>query len=344
MSLDVRSLTVVFSRAGRSPVPAVVNVSLHVEPGQIVGLVGELGSGKSTLGRTAVGLIRPTDGEVVLNGRPVHVIRGRARAREELGLQMVFQNPLDSLNPRRRVGRQIGDGFGAAGVRGPLRIAKTDAILEQLGLAEGAAAKYPHQFSGGQAQRIAIARALAVSPEIIVLDEPLASLDASAQAQLANLLRELADDRKVGMLLISHDLAIVRHIADEVVVMYLGTVVESASTSTLWSLPLHPYTEALIGAIPRPDGKGTLPVAMPGEVGDPANPPPGCRFHPRCPYAYERCSVETPPLITTASGRSVACWLQQSGVAPRPPASQHPTGLGEQVAGAHAAPVGATEP
>lgn len=326
MTLDLVDVTVVFHRPGRIPVPAVVGVTLHVDRGRIVGLVGESGSGKSTLGRAAVGLVRPTHGQVLFGGQAVHRIGALARPKAQLGLQLVFQNPYGSLNPRRRVGSQLLDGLRAS-MRGPqARRQRVKQLLEQLSLPQSAADKYPHQFSGGQRQRIAIARALAVSPTVMILDEPFASLDASAQAQLANTLRTLADDGNVGMLLISHDLAIVRHIADHVAVMYLGTIVESAPTSELWNLPLHPYTEALMNAIPNADGKHELPVAPAGEVGDPANPPSGCRFHTRCPYALDRCVIETPPLIDVAPGRTVACWLHQLGDQLRPSAAQHVAG------------------
>src|SRR4051794_36345592 len=171
-------------------------------------------------------------------------------------------------------------------------------------------ARYPHQSSGGQRHRIAVARALAAAPSVLVLDEPLASLDASAQAQLANLLVDLSRRLSLSLLLISHDLAIVRHVADVVSVMYLGVMVETGPTQPMWSLPLHPYTEALIGAVPSPDGRGVLPDALPGEVPDPAHPPAACRFHPRCPYAFDRCSRDDPLLLEVAPGRSAACWLQ----------------------------------
>lgn len=332
MSLELVDVTVVFHRSGRTSVPAVVGVTLHVDRGRIVGLVGESGSGKSSLGRAAVGLIRPTAGQVLFNGEAVSTIGALARPQSQLGLQLVFQNPFDSLNPRRKVGDQLMDGLAKSGVSRKSRRQRIGELLDQLGLPAGAAARYPHQFSGGQRQRVAIARALAVSPSIMILDEPLAALDASAQAQLANLLRVLADEKNVGMLVISHDLAIVRHIADEVAVMYLGMIVESAETSDLWSLPLHPYTEALIGAIPKADGRGELPVALRGEVGDPANPPPGCRFHPRCPYAFERCTHDSPPLVEVAPGRSVACWLHLSGDELQPSAARRPLNLGNRIA------------
>ena len=331
MSLDLVNVTVVFHRSGRTPLPAVVGVTLHVDRGQIVGLVGESGSGKSSLGRAAVGLIRPTAGQVRFNGELVHTVGALARPRSQLGLQMVFQNPFDSLNPRRKVGSQLMDGLAASGASRQGQRQRINQLLGQLGLPGDAVVKYPHQFSGGQRQRVAIARALAVSPAIMILDEPWAGLDASAQAQLANLLRVLADDEDLGMLVISHDLAIVRHVADEVAVMYLGMIVEAAETSDLWSLPLHPYTEALIGAIPKADGRGELPVAMPGEVGDPANPPPGCRFHPRCPYAYERCAIETPPLVEVAPGRNVACWLHRPGDKLELSAIRRPDDLGKRI-------------
>jgi oligopeptide/dipeptide ABC transporter ATP-binding protein len=336
MSLDLIDLTVVFHRAGRTPVPAVVGVTLHVDRGRIVGLVGESGSGKSSLGRAAVGVYRPAGGQVLFEGQPVRRLGALARPRSQIGLQMVFQNPFESLNPRRKVGKQILDGMSASGVSRTARHERMNRSLEQLGLPERVASRYPHQFSGGQRQRIAIARALAVAPSIMVLDEPLASLDASAQAQLANTLRTLADEANVGMLLISHDLAIVRHVADELAVMYLGTIVESGPTSQVWSLPLHPYTEALIGAIPKADGKGTLPAAVLGEVGDPADPPTGCRFHPRCPWAGERCVSQTPPLVEVTPGRRVACWLHGLGDPLLPSADQHPHDLGAPISPASA--------
>jgi oligopeptide/dipeptide ABC transporter ATP-binding protein len=313
MSLELVDLVVVFDRPGRTPVSAVAGITLRVDPGKIVGLVGESGSGKSSLARAAVGLVRPASGKVMFNGVPVRMVGASSRPRSQIGLQMVFQNPFQSLNPRRKVGAQVSDGLAASGSKPETRRLRVAELLAQLGLPADAVNRYPHQFSGGQRQRIAIARALAVAPAIVVLDEPFASLDASAQAQLANLLRTVADQANVGMLLISHDLAVVRHIADEVTVMYLGTIVESGLTSDLWSYPQHPYTEVLIDAIPKADGKGILPTALPGEIGDPADPPSGCRFHPRCPYAFERCAQETPPLVEVAAGRRVACWLHPPG-------------------------------
>jgi peptide/nickel transport system ATP-binding protein len=229
---------------------------------------------------------------------------------------MVFQNPYSSLNPRRTAGSQIADGLPSSGRR--QRGSRLQELLDLVGLPTTAASRFPHEFSGGQRQRIALARALAANPAVIVLDEPLASLDASAQAQLANLLGELAHDLDVGMLLISHDLAIVRHVADNVCVMYLGRIVETSATGPLWAQPAHPYSEALIAAVPHADGAGELPESLPGEVPDPTRPPPGCRFHPRCPYAFERCTTEDPVLVALRDDRAAACFLQTEGAEVRP--------------------------
>jgi len=299
-------------RGGR--VRAVAGASLAVERGRIVGLVGESGCGKSTLARAAVGLVATTSGTVTFEGRPVTALRRRARPAELVRLQLVFQNPYSSLNPRRTIGSQLADGMAVRGGRE----ARVRELLELVGLPANAVGRYPHEFSGGQRQRMAVARALAADPSVIVLDEPLASLDASAQAQLANLLKRLSRELDVGLLLISHDLAIVRHVADDVSVMYLGRMVETAPTAPLWERPAHPYTEALTAAVPRADGAGVLPESLPGEVPDPAHPPSGCRFHPRCPYAFDRCPVEEPPLMPLAGDRSAACWLQSPGAPPVP--------------------------
>jgi peptide/nickel transport system ATP-binding protein len=223
---------------------------------------------------------------------------------------MVFQNPYASLNPRRRIGRQISAAMELAGAPGAGRDARVGELLEHVGIPATAARRYPHEFSGGQRQRIAIARALAADPSCIVLDEPLSSLDASAQAQVANLLVRLTRELDLGLLLISHDLAIVRHICDAISVMYLGLIVESGPAAELWESPQHPYTEALISAIPHADGAGELPLALPGEVPDPAQPPSGCRFHPRCAYAFERCPEEEPPLYALEGSRLAACFLR----------------------------------
>jgi peptide/nickel transport system ATP-binding protein len=315
-ALELHDVEVEYHRRGGGRVRAVAGASLTVERGQIVGLVGESGCGKSSLARAAVGLVAPIAGSVVFEGRTVTPMTRRARPHELVRLQMVFQNPYSSLNPRRKIGSQLADGLDGN------RAGRVKELLELVGLPAAAAGRYPHQFSGGQRQRIAIARALAADPTVIVLDEPLASLDASAQAQVANLLVNLSRELELSLLLISHDLAIVRHVADVVSVMYLGVMVETGATRPLWQVPLHPYTEALIAAVPHADGGGLLPEALPGEVPDPANPPTGCRFHPRCPYAFERCFAEEPPLLPLADGRTAACWLQEPGGAPARPAER----------------------
>ena len=316
-ALELEDVVVEYERRGLEPVRAVAGASLEVGRGEIVGLVGESGCGKSTLARAAVGMVAPLAGSVRFEGREVRPLTRRARPRELARLQMVFQNPFSSLNPRRRVGEQIGEALAVLG-RAPRtqKRARVAELLEHVGLPAGSARGYPHEFSGGQRQRIAIARALAASPSVVVLDEPLASLDASAQAQIANLLAALARELELGLLLISHDLAIVRHVADSVAVMYLGRIVETAPTRELWETPLHPYTEALIGAVPRADGAGVLPESLPGEVPDPSRPPAGCRFHPRCPYASDRSRSEEPPLVELAPGRAAACWLHRPGERP----------------------------
>jgi peptide/nickel transport system ATP-binding protein len=309
--LDLRDVRVDYVRRDGVILRAVVGASLEVNAGEIVGLVGETGCGKSSLARAAAGLIPTSGGEVLFEGSPVHPLGRRARPSRETRLQLVFQNPYGSLNPRRRIGDQVGDGLASVGRR-----QRVIELLERVGLSAEMAERHPHQLSGGQRQRIAIARALAADPTVIILDEPLSALDASVQAQVANLLAVLARELGTAMLLISHDLAIVRHIAHRTAVMYLGEIVETAPTARLWEAPRHPYTRALISAIPTPDGSGELPEALSGEIPDPVRPPTGCRFHPRCPYAVERCRVEAPPLVTLDDGQDVACWLHADVDAP----------------------------
>jgi oligopeptide/dipeptide ABC transporter ATP-binding protein len=303
--LEVEALHVEYERKGLPPVPAVAGVDLEVERGQIVALVGESGCGKSTLARAVVGLLAPQGGEVRFDGRPVQPVARGARPPEQVRLQMIFQDPYSSLNPRRRVESQILD--GQRGLRGAGARMEAAELLERVGLPALVAKRYPHEFSGGQRQRIAIARALAADPALIVADEPVTSLDASSQAQVTNLLGALCREMDMGMLFISHDLALVRHIADVVAVMYLGRIVELGSTDELWESPMHPYTRALIAAVPVADGKRRLPEALPGEVPDPARPPVGCRFRPRCSHAFDRC-IDEPPLLEVGA-RAAACWL-----------------------------------
>ena len=315
--LEFKNVEVVYKRADGQPVRAVAGADLSVEKAEIMGLVGETGCGKSSLARAGVGLTRVAAGTIAFGGKPIHPLGLRARPKRETRLQMVFQDPYSSINPRRRVGDQIADGISILKLksRSDLRGAVADLLL-RVGLAPSMMTRFPHQLSGGQRQRVAIARALAAEPSVIVLDEPLSALDASVQAQVANLLVELARNLDVGMLLISHDLAIVRHVAHRTAVMYLGVIVETAPTKDLWAMPLHPYTKALIDSIPRADGSHNLPAAVSGEIPDPANPPAGCRFHPRCPYAFDRCRRETPALAEIAPGRRVACWLQEEHGSP----------------------------
>jgi peptide/nickel transport system ATP-binding protein len=287
-------------------------VSLTVDAGEIVGIVGESGCGKSTLARAMVGLQRPAAGDVAFDGRPVRTIGRRARQRSDRRLQMVFQDPATSLNPRRRIGDQVADGPGA----------DAPALLGSVGLNADAEMlrRYPHEFSGGQRQRIAIARALGARPSCLVADEPISALDAPAQMEIARLFAGLArsgiDSNRLAIVFISHDLSIVRRIADRIVVMYLGTVVESGATEQLWTNPTHPYTKALIASVPATDGSGLLPLELGGDVPNPAAPPVGCRFHPRCAWRRSECSESVPPLRTLADGREVACVLHESGSVP----------------------------
>ena len=324
--LELEDVEVTYERRDRVRFQAVAGTSLTVERGEIVGLVGESGCGKSSLARAAVGLVAPTAGTVRFEGRPVEPLTRRARSKELTRLQLVFQNPYSSLNPRRRVGDQVGDAISTDGSGRSGKSTRVAELLELVGLPSNARSRYPHEFSGGQRQRIAIARALAADPSLIVLDEPLASLDASAQAQVANLLLDLSRQLSLSLLLISHDLAIVHHVADVVSVMYLGKIVESGPTTEVWASPRHPYTEALIGAVPHPDGTGTMPEVLPGEVPDPALPPLGCRFHPRCPHVMDVCRSVEPALNSAGASRLAACWLhtlEAGSEISAPPAPAH---------------------
>ncbi len=304
--LSVSDLVVQYRRSGGPPTRAVAGVSLDIRPGEVVGLVGESGCGKSTLARAVCGLTAPSEGRIEFAGTPVRPLGLRRRDPALTQVQMVFQDPYGSLNPRRRVGVQIADGIRTAAERGDAAEGATpQEYLTRVGLPATAAERYPHEFSGGQRQRIAIARALAARPRLLVGDEPISALDASAQAQVATLMRSLAVESGAGLLFISHDLSVVRLIADRIAVMYLGRIVETGPTTTIWDDPRHPYTRALLAAIPLPDGAGRLPTELPGDVPDPAAPPSGCRFHPRCPAAFDGCDREEPQLI--AGG--VACHL-----------------------------------
>ncbi len=289
---------------------AVAGVNLTLSAGEIVGLVGESGSGKSTLAKAAMGLLPLSSGSVWFEGQEMTHLKRSGRSRDATRLQLVFQNPFSSLNPRRKIGDQVADSLSILKLvpRSQRRQRATE-LLEEVGIPAEAADRYPHQYSGGQRQRIAIARVMAAEPSAIVMDEPLSALDGSAQAQIANLLLKISHDSNVGLVIVSHDLAIIRQIADTVAVMYLGVVVEIARAKDIWTAPKHPYTQALIESIPRVDGSGVLPKSLSGEIPDPANPPTGCRFHPRCPYAFDQCAKEVPPLVQVGPNRLAACWL-----------------------------------
>jgi peptide/nickel transport system ATP-binding protein len=323
--LEATGLAVEYHRRGAPTLRAVDHVDLRLARGEILGLVGESGCGKSTLGRAMVGLLPAAAGEVRFDGHPVGPLGRRRRPRELRGLQMVFQDPYASLNPRRRIGEQVGDGYVLDGLARSEAARRAGELLERVGLPADAASRYPHEFSGGQRQRIAIARTLATDPTCIIADEPISALDASAQAAVANLLVALVRELDMGMVFISHDLSVVRQIADRTAVMYLGRVVEVGPTQQIWSEPAHPYTRALISAVPRADGAGVLPVELPGDVPDPARPPAGCRFHPRCPLVQPECDRLDPPLAVLAGGRSAACVLQSPGEPARPLVEPRPS-------------------
>jgi oligopeptide/dipeptide ABC transporter ATP-binding protein len=289
-------------------VRAVDGVSFQVERGQTLGLVGESGCGKSTTARMLVGLVRPTSGRMLYDGRDL-----TRRRRGERGgtIQMVFQDPSSSLDPRMRVGALLEEVLVArrTGDR-PARRARVTELVDMVGLSGSVARRFPHELSGGQRQRVGIARALAAEPDVVVLDEPLSALDVSVRAEIMNLLTRLRDELGLTYVFISHDLAMVRHISDRIAVMYLGQVVEYGGWQDVSDAPRHPYTRSLRDAVPVPDPEVEAEreiVAATGEVPDAAAPPPGCRFHPRCPYATDRCRDEEPPLRELAGGHLASC-------------------------------------
>ena len=304
-------------------VHAVDGVDLQIRRGETYGLVGESGCGKSTLGRAILHLEPPTDGTVTFDGEPISTLSGEALRRRRKDLQMVFQDPMGSLDPRQSVEALLVEGMRAHGIVKDAKEAqpRLRQLLSDVGLPPAALKKYPHEFSGGQRQRIGIARALSVNPELVVADEPVSALDVSVQAQVLNLMSDLQEEYGLTYLVIAHDLSVVRHISDRVGVMYLGGIVEEAPADDLYATPLHPYTRALLSAVPVPDPvveDSREQILLSGDLPSPANPPSGCRFHTRCPWRQEtRCDTERPELRVVqiggaGDGHKVAChWAEQ---------------------------------
>jgi peptide/nickel transport system ATP-binding protein/oligopeptide transport system ATP-binding protein len=301
-----------FLTGAAGAVHAVDSISFTVARGETLGIVGESGCGKSTAGRTVLKLLNPTSGRIMLGGRDITDL-SRAQIRPfRREMQMIFQDPFSSLNPRMTAGQLVGEPLGIHRLaRGAERIDRIEALFRQVGLRPEQMDDYPQQFSGGQRQRIAIARALAVKPSLIVCDEPVSALDVSIQAQVVNLMMDLQEQYQLSYVFIAHDIAVVEQISHRIAVMYLGRIVELAETGALIGAPLHPYTEALLAAVPKPQpSAGARRKTLGGDIPSPINPPPGCHFHTRCPIAVARCRSERPALRTVAPGRQVACHLR----------------------------------
>ncbi len=298
-------------RRGGEVVHAVDGVSFDVRRGETLGIVGESGCGKSTLGRLLVRLHEPTSGSIRFDGEDVTRLSRRELRPYRRELQMIFQDPYASLNPRKRVGQILEDPFRIHGRVGRAEMRqRVRELLEIVGLSPHHVNRYPHEFSGGQRQRIGVARALALNPKLIVADEPVSALDVSIQAQVINLLDDLQDEFDLTYVFIAHDLGVVHHVSDRIAVMYLGVIVEVGPSDDLFTSPVHPYTEALLSAIPAVEGDEEVRrerIVLEGEVPSPVDPPAGCRFHPRCRYATEICRTERPPLADHGGGRLAAC-------------------------------------
>ncbi|GAA1304628.1 hypothetical protein Psi02_43820 [Planotetraspora silvatica] len=306
-------------------VKAVDGISFDVVKGETLGLVGESGCGKTTTGRLITRLIEPTGGKIRFEGNDItHMSQGRMRPLRR-DVQMIFQDPYSSLNPRHTVGAIVGAPFRIQGIKTEHGTKKAvQDILELVGLNPEHYNRYPHEFSGGQRQRIGIARTLALKPKLIIADEPVSALDVSIQAQVVNLLEDLQSELDLTYLVIAHDLSVVRHISDRVAVMYLGKIVELADRKSLYESPMHPYTNALLSAVPIPDPKGRAQrerIRLQGDVPSPLNPPPACRFHTRCWKAQEICKTIEPPLETLATGHQVACHFPENAPATPEPAA-----------------------
>jgi peptide/nickel transport system ATP-binding protein len=304
----IRSGLVIERRVG--DIKAVDGITFEIKRGETLGLVGESGCGKTTVGRTILRLYDPTEGRIVFDGRDIAGLSEKEMRGLRRRMQMVFQDPYSSLNPRQNVGNIVGEPLKVHGIGGKEIDKKVQELLDIVGLPHGAANRYPHEFSGGQRQRIGLARSLALNPDLIVADEPVSALDVSIQAQIINLLEDLQTEFDLTFLFIAHDLAVVRHISDRIAVMYLGKIVEVAASDQLYASPMHPYTRALLSAVPIPDPKveqSRERIILTGDLPSPARPPAGCRFHTRCPYRQpERCDSEVPEL-RILDGREVAC-------------------------------------
>lgn len=309
--IEVKDLKKYFKVGKNAVLKAVDGVNFKIYKGETLGLVGESGCGKTTCGKTVMGLYEATGGQVIFDGTDIHSLNRREKKEFTKRAQIIFQDPYSSLNPRMTVGDIIGEGIDIHGLcHGKEREEKIHELLELVGLNREHASRFPHEFSGGQRQRIGIARALAIEPEFIVCDEPISALDVSIQAQVVNLLIELQQKKNLTYLFIAHDLSMVKHISDRVGVMYLGNMVEFASSDELYAEPLHPYTTALMSAIPIPDPdaeKEKKRIPIEGEIPSPINPKPGCRFAARCRYATDQCRQETPELAKVKPDHFVAC-------------------------------------